>query len=176
MRGEYALLRSSDRVYSELPPRARRILFLKHFIINRNGTTSACAENTLICPHPCPILGNYLRVRGEYIAVTKLSRWSLELPPRARRILSHACGVLGKRGTTSACAENTHSNVTHQGKRWNYLRVRGEYEWTMPLDDCPEELPPRARRIRPSRGTAPQRTGTTSACAENTAILFLRIG
>ena len=46
VRGEYALMAKEAWDEAELPPRARRILFLKHLIINRNGTTSACAENT----------------------------------------------------------------------------------------------------------------------------------
>ena len=31
------------------------------------------------------------------------------------------------RGTTSACAENTHGNGAHAQALGNYLRVRGEY-------------------------------------------------
>ena len=60
----------------------------------------------------------------------------------------------------------------------NYLRVRGEYRACFWGVFCVWELPPRARRI--PRATPPhaRTTGTTSACAENTApppILFCLI-
>ena len=76
--------------------------------INQIGTTSACAENTVDTRVVCVKFGNYLRVRGEYCAMT----------PRG----------LIQRGTTSACAENTavvFDLLKHDG---NYLRVRGEYQ------------------------------------------------
>ena len=50
-----------------------------------------------------------------------------ELPPRARRILPRAAGLLGLPGTTSACAENTYSDEKRHKTAGNYLRVRGEY-------------------------------------------------
>ena len=54
--------------------------------------------------------------------------------------------------------------------RRNYLRVRGEYVWT--VDDLLfyGELPPRARRIRYAQPESTPLIGTTSACAENTAL------
>ena len=73
-----------------------------------------------------------------------------------------------KRGTTSACAENTHASVTSGAMVWNYLRVRGEYEY-LRYDFFPDsELPPRARRIRGIDMDLFRTRGTTSACAENT--------
>ena len=129
VRGEYALLRSSDRVYSELPPRARRIPW--KFIPSQweVGTTSACAENTLKNPSIYRNAGNYLRVRGEYPTryATKMDR--AELPPRARRIRPPMERAEDKIGTTSACAENTQKRPNHQHPQRNYLRVRGEYRW-----------------------------------------------
>ena len=51
------------------------------------------------------------------------------------------------RGTTSACAENTHHLVCFGCTQRNYLRVRGEYNCP-PCNPCSiAELPPRARRI-----------------------------
>ena len=72
----------------ELPPRARRILEHMKTHPNEDGTTSACAENTM---------RNATADGGFY-----------ELPPRARRILFPTGMVTPNRGTTSACAENTH--------------------------------------------------------------------
>ena len=53
-------------------------------------------------------------------------------------------------------------------KKWNYLRVRGEYNIGPAWVGINPELPPRARRIRPDGVGVPVRRGTTSACAENT--------
>ena len=77
----------------------------------------------------------------------------------------------GAIGTTSACAENTGS-----GPRWwqapgNYLRVRGEYICLLSPRGTIWELPPRARRIPNAAPPICTPFGTTSACAENTALL-----
>ena len=86
VRGEYSRVRRSAALTRELPPRARRIRYVKLSPSPTQGTTSACAENTLILglgllatrnylrvrgeygtEHDIQILGNYLRVRGEYV-------------------------------------------------------------------------------------------------------------
>ena len=51
------------------------------------GTTSAYAENTASWTRPVPAMGNYLRVRGEYIIAFAKIIGVEELPPRTRRIL-----------------------------------------------------------------------------------------
>ena len=94
--------------------------------------------------------GNYLRVRGEYVAVALLLPRKLELPPRARRIHDLEVSSTEGSGTTSACAENTNG-----GDSAHKLIV---------------ELPPRARRIPHAFLQACVNTGTTSACAENTSL------
>ena len=71
------------------------------------GTTSACAENTDPAGGDEKPAGNYLRVRGEYMQKRMQSGETLELPPRARRILKGLQKRLKKIRTTSACAENT---------------------------------------------------------------------
>ena len=71
------------------------------------GTTSACAENTPLEGAPYVWGGNYLRVRGEYTAFTRVLAKPLELPPRARRIRTTFLHHFEEYGTTSACAENT---------------------------------------------------------------------
>ena len=50
----------------ELPPRARRILRAILAKARKDGTTSACAENTLAWLNMLRFCRNYLRVRGEY--------------------------------------------------------------------------------------------------------------
>ena len=87
-------------------------------------------------------------MRGEYGSVTYDCGGTVELPPRARRIL--ACDQLAPllAGTTSACAENTHRRLGIVGVRRNYLRVRGEYRYEQLNGEEKVELPPRARRIQ----------------------------
>ena len=107
VRGEYTMADRMDQYLTELPPRARRILgkdFLGDFFI---GTTSACAENTLAYRTARTFIGNYLRVRGEYIPMVTILMRFLELPPRARRIPIIVDIFTPFLGTTSACAENT---------------------------------------------------------------------
>ena len=86
VRGEYSPKASSTWPQSELPPRARRILFASLFEKFLPGTTSACAENTRFSSTALPTVRNYLRVRGEYERISRYTATGLELPPRARRI------------------------------------------------------------------------------------------
>ena len=134
--------------YSELPPRARRIQPPTPIPPLPRGTTSACAENTICLRTPSLTSWNYLRVRGEYPSAAKAKMIITELPPRARRILGSITTSYFVSGTTSACAENTRSEVSPVSQLRNYLRVRGEYE-----------TPDDGHGIN---------AGTTSACAENT--------
>ena len=155
-------------MWGELPPRARRILFSQIVASEIPGTTSACAENTGVMLSRIFGWWNYLRVRGEYQWAYARAKSSSELPPRARRI--HTLTTLPRhgRGTTSACAENTHALRRGGDRPRNYLRVRGEYFPQRLLGTVPLELPPRARRIQPKCRIRPVAHGTTSACAENT--------
>ena len=107
VRGEYRPVAGSISNSTELPPRARRIPSCKSWGRPNRGTTSACAENTRKPGKPLASLRNYLRVRGEYMPLSRASRMILELPPRARRILDGDTTIPHRRGTTSACAENT---------------------------------------------------------------------
>ena len=134
-----------------------------------DGTTSACAENTLEGWPETLSFWNYLRVRGEYNPARSTSQSEMELPPRARRIPNGALCTLKMKGTTSACAENTLQAVAKSVSRWNYLRVRGEYMKNNPDHSNWVELPPRARRILHFHFHFKNVHGTTSACAENTA-------
>ena len=127
MRGEYEILGMTTGVIMELPPHARRIHFfaLQHGV--GDGTTSACAENTVVLGGGCFSFGNYLRMRGEYCADCRHTRVPGELPPHARRILTQSTPVKRAAGTTSACAENTVFRVRNASTTGNYLRMRGEY-------------------------------------------------
>ena len=125
MRGEYAPVVRMASMMVELPPRARRILPELAKLFMQLGTTSACAENTLIVPSELAASRNYLRVRGEYRGLECLEKTPMELPPRARRILYYSLHT-----------------------QRNYLRVRGEYIMRRALLIAGTELPPRARRIR----------------------------
>ena len=127
VRGEYWRLATQTLVLMELPPRARRILRQRTADCGGGGTTSACAENTDEAPTANHGSWNYLRVRGEYAARSGDSHPNMELPPRARRILTFAKHSERTRGTTSACAENTTPAPPENPPGRNYLRVRGEY-------------------------------------------------
>ena len=147
VRGEYTWGATESCDQAELPPRARRILPNRLPIQIKNGTTSACAENTFLAGAIAEKPGNYLRVRGEYGKPISRGEVSMELPPRARRI--HATNHIKYNhiGTTSACAENTHQQSAPAHPHRNYLRVRGEYEGKFTVTVARLELPPRARRI-----------------------------
>ena len=168
MRGEYGRQWSVRKIRLELPPRARRIHKSDQIISTPKGTTSACAENTDGFGGKRGGAKNYLRVRGEYCGETIAPQVTQELPPRARRIPVKTCHPKPRRGTTSACAENT--DVCHGGFGlvWNYLRVRGEYQDRNRSFLRWGELPPRARRIPFFHFNCATAIGTTSACAENT--------
>ena len=137
-----------DGMTWELPPRARRILAGEAQRRTNQGTTSACAENTGNSFPGAIHFWNYLRVRGEYSYRGGTFFLSLELPPRARRILRISGIREAYLGTTSACAENTVKLLLSLPRLRNYLRVRGEYHFLNLDDGGGSELPPRARRIR----------------------------
>ena len=168
VRGEYRLLTTVAKNFAELPPRARRIRNRRTTTKMEIGTTSACAENTVDITQTGMLVGNYLRVRGEYVLDEIPCRVGEELPPRARRIRTPFVPPDSILGTTSACAENTRGRDREKSRSGNYLRVRGEYAYDTPHHAAPAELPPRARRIQRAIRHQPFRLGTTSACAENT--------
>ena len=171
MRGEYNPSRSISQSEMELPPRARRIPQGYVPYDTYFGTTSACAENTR-GPATClPYSRNYLRVRGEYLCKRDAISSIAELPPRARRIHLGRDPKMRERGTTSACAENTHRVGAPWSHGGNYLRVRGEYIPHTRQTAFYTELPPRARRIPLKANKDETGKGTTSACAENTSAL-----
>ena len=86
MRGEYKCEKFLAENDPELPPRARRILRSTPLTRLSYGTTSACAENTMADAMAYAYNRNYLRVRGEYQAFRIPLLYTVELPPRARRI------------------------------------------------------------------------------------------
>ena len=107
VRGEYLIDGRIWVTLSELPPRARRIRVGAVSAVGIDGTTSACAENTVTVILFCTAYGNYLRVRGEYMPCFSAMAATVELPPRARRIQTGGVFICANNGTTSACAENT---------------------------------------------------------------------
>ena len=170
-------MRFKNDTIVELPPRARRIPLTPMCLRQQQGTTSACAENTVVDHRPRRPRGNYLRVRGEYASVAPSQSPPWELPPRARRIRHRRVARGDNRGTTSACAENTDARYFCDATGWNYLRVRGEYFTALMRCRSTSELPPRARRIHLPAIPEGDDLGTTSACAENTPFcLFIRWG
>ena len=92
----------------------------------------------------------------------------MELPPRTRRILEGKNVTRPDSGTTSAHAENTAYQACYQPRHGNYLRARGEYGNGLFIQAFLKELPPRTRRIPSWFSTSVNKSGTTSAHAENT--------
>ena len=86
VRGEYDDGLPNITAGQELPPRTRRIQLSTMIGAFAQGTTSAYAENTTATSKPQVSAGNYLRVRGEYPESKRVNLWSVELPPRTRRI------------------------------------------------------------------------------------------
>ena len=130
VRGEYLLMGGVGSGEVELPPHARRIHHGRHTRPATRGTTSACAGNTIRRAGIKELIGNYLRMRGEYFGHYMTRHHKPELPPRARRIQNeHYYRGLQER-TTSACAENTVLQILGTTQQGNYLRVRGEYAKT----------------------------------------------
>ena len=107
MRGEEWSQSTTPRHQLELPPHARRrgLECCEHVI--DDGITSACAEKSGLHPQTCEVIGNYLRMRGEELRLLSRFPIPLELPPHARRRVTHS--ELGgyRPGITSACAEKS---------------------------------------------------------------------
>ena len=112
-------------------------------------------------------------MRGEYFSRLPSILLAWELPPRARRIQKLLTRSRGRRGTTSACAENTLRQFAPPASIGNYLRVRGEYHHLCTSLNPLPELPPRARRIPNDTRCLDAERGTTSACAENTFLAYI---
>ena len=155
VRGEYSISDAELLERLELPPRARRIRVRGSVSYRKDGTTSACAENTWVRSGEILTSWNYLRVRGEYKDMKNLPHVITELPPRARRIHAEMKRQQRLWGTTSACAENTNRLPAGLPAGRNYLRVRGEYGVTASMAMRNTELPPRARRIHAVTGEVP---------------------
>ena len=105
-------------------------------------------------------------MRGEELDSDSVRTSKSELPPHARRRARAGYRMTSRSGITSACAEKRHKAITVSGRRWNYLRMRGEEKWADAARVCHTELPPHARRrvLRHRQNlTSP---GITSACAE----------
>ena len=167
-RGEYIILKRIHIDRAELPPRTRRILDKLLAAPPKGGTTSAHAENTWGEVGCQPLIGNYLRARGEYVSSRSLILFSRELPPRTRRILAARPVCAVNHRTTSAHAENTRGRAWGPRYPRNYLRARGEYINNSPPNRIRSELPPRTRRIHQPYAGEFDSLGTTSAHAENT--------
>ena len=107
VRGEYGVGEILEHLFTELPPRTRRIPIVLGGVLDNLGTTSAYAENTGVVGGIPATWWNYLRVRGEYLDPPPSPYHQRELPPRTRRIHMENIFEVEVDGTTSAYAENT---------------------------------------------------------------------
>ena len=110
----------------ELPPHARRRVFLPVLWLEPIGITSACAEKRRSLVGLTDAARNYLRMRGEELIAWTPERLAAELPPHARRRAWTNAGKTVAFGITSACAEKRRFVLSTELLRKNYLRMRGE--------------------------------------------------
>ena len=166
MRGEESLPPLGGLAWWELPPHARRRGGQDWPILAEQGITSACAEKRPIDLLENRVVRNYLRMRGEELAIPYLRWHPRELPPHARRRVPRAPHLGGMRGITSACAEKSLNARIMHTSFWNYLRMRGEERRIFASSPTRMELPPHARRRGHFRRRPARVPGITSACAE----------
>ena len=126
MRGEEQPKRRSYQPVRELPPHARRRDGDPAMAGQVRGITSACAEKRRTYALSLQVNRNYLRMRGEEAHNATQEIANLELPPHARRRVTHPFNRSHKRGITSACAEKRQIKRAITNRGWNYLRMRGE--------------------------------------------------
>ena len=156
MRGEEPPFCFPRSLAVELPPHARR----------RAGTGYGNRNSRW----------NYLRMRGEEPILVNLVRYSVELPPHARRRDPRYFRRARNHGITSACAEKSFHATDYSLFFRNYLRMRGEESCWISSRESWAELPPHARRRAgvPTENGWPM--GITSACAEKSRDVAIRVG
>ena len=115
-------------------------------------------------------------MRGEEIRAISAGLGITELPPHARRRVSMQRIIACFFGITSACAEKRVVGFLRVKAGRNYLRMRGEELEYQPKMVGPWELPPHARRRAgvPTENGWPM--GITSACAEKSRDVAIRVG
>ena len=89
-------------------------------------------------------------------------------PPRVRSRLFLGAIRVGQSGITSACAEQTNTNLDKPLDRRDHLRVCGADPSGLPVPVAPLGSPPRVRSRQPRRRQRRQPRRITSACAEQT--------
>ena len=146
MRGEEDGLASFQASRSEIPPHARRRVYLRFPYFRRAGNTSACAEKRENDAVALVAWRKYLRMRGEESPMTVRITAASEIPPHARR-----------RDWPVALTT---------ALRWKNLRMRGEEFVNRLAGNRPREIPPHARRRAGDGLHLDEDRGNTSACAE----------
>ena len=166
VRGEENQTRRALMNASEIPPRARRRVFPRWAAVFPPGNTSACAEKRSWSRRRTGRRRKYLRVRGEERPLANSGQSQGEIPPRARRRVSHAAFLEGISGNTSACAEKSLPENGRPKASRKYLRVRGEEISRQAIETLTKEIPPRARRRDCNSPQCGSEFRNTSACAE----------
>ena len=132
------------------------------------GITSACAEQTKRLAHRSRLLRDHLRVCGADSDETTPDYSDIGSPPRVRsRPIRHEqTNGLGR--ITSACAEQTQRLDRELISIGDHLRVCGADSARAFSTPSVMGSPPRVRSRLPIRVIGHQKTGITSACAEQT--------
>ena len=150
------------------PPRVRSRLTGHTEQRGGEGITSACAEQTRICRGTTTSRRDHLRVCGADRLMGAAVKAISGSPPRVRSRL-HSIQMTSLRwGITSACAEQT--AILKASNCWarDHLRVCGADQPRTASCLMPPGSPPRVRSRRQRRDERGDRTGITSACAEQT--------
>ena len=150
------------------PPRVRSRPTRICYLVDAPGITSACAEQTappITATHDGT---DHLRVCG-----ADRSDWYHRVtmdgsPPRVRSRLYAVRGKLGGHGITSACAEQTQSDVRWSGRCRDHLRVCGADGAAQYALEHHGGSPPRVRSRHGVLLRSVVGLGITSACAEQT--------
>ena len=153
----------------ELPPHTRRRDGLAKKSLNRQGITSAYAEKSSASCTAGSASRNYLRIRGEELALIDGLDSTLELPPHTRRRAGTNRRFGEPPGITSAYAEKSLCRSQACFIKRNYLRIRGEESITALDVSISAELPPHTRRRAAVSTGHCQKSGITSAYAEKSS-------
>ena len=89
------------------PPRVRSRLWVCQLLTKVVGITSACAEQTLVDDYPLEQIRDHLRVCGADRHADGYGGNKPGSPPRVRSRHLLRRPAYGRRGITSACAEQT---------------------------------------------------------------------
>ena len=156
------------------PPRVRSRPLEGLVTFGVDGITSACAEQTAICPTPSYTTADHLRVCGADVVLFLTLRRLGGSPPRVRSRHRELTQQSPRRGITSACAEQTDGVLMRTSPSEDHLRVCGADIKDKAAKLAARGSPPRVRSRLLVSPVGCSVAGITSACAEQTPCVRTR--